>query len=127
MLVEELDVAIVDPFCDLFSYLLRKVGTMLVFMSHALWTYTPTCGDLRSIMFRRAHRFSVSAPDDAPTKRLYLSLPCKSFFSTWSARAVGIFLRRLLAMRGTTITRQLPISFVVFLKTQNIGAKLRDQ
>ena len=50
------------------------------------------CGDRRSIMLRRAHLFSVSAPEDAPTKRLNLSLPWRLFFSTWSASASGTFL-----------------------------------
>lgn len=50
------------------------------------------CGLRRSIMFNDAHRFSVSAPDEAPTNSGYRSLPCKLFFSTWSAMAVGTFL-----------------------------------
>lgn len=50
------------------------------------------CGLRRSIMLSFAQRFSVSAPDEAPTKRVYLSFPCKLFFSTWSASAVGTFL-----------------------------------
>ena len=39
-------------------------------------------GDRRSIMFSLAHLFSVSAPDDAPTNKLYLSFPWRPFFST---------------------------------------------
>lgn len=50
------------------------------------------CGLRRSIMLRRAQRFSVSAPEEAPTKRLYFSWPWRLFFSTWSARAVGTIL-----------------------------------
>jgi hypothetical protein len=51
-------------------------------------------------MLSRAQRFSVSAPEEAPTKRLYLSCPWRLFFSTWSARAVGIFLREAVSFSG---------------------------
>lgn len=49
-------------------------------------------GDRRLIMSSLAHRSSVSAPDEAPTKSSYRNCPWRLFFSTWSAKNVGVFL-----------------------------------
>src|SRR6266508_3778078 len=36
-----------------------------------------------------AQRSSVSAPTEAPMNRLNFHFPCRLFFCTWSARAMG--------------------------------------
>jgi hypothetical protein len=76
-------------------------------------------GLLLWIISNLAHLFSVSEPLDAPTKREYLSLPWRLFFSTWSARIVGIFLHHKFQLTSNT-----PIELwsMVHPQVQQIGS-----